>query len=175
MKWHLVVGKSVFLLAYGLLHDLEQFSGTEERFRRISDAYGRSEKGNGCTALHGQIRLEVGVDVLQAVDSAYASDRAIRLRRTSESHRLERLMYTKQTVYDMLQLLDQSCFIYLIAIGTRWHFLDASVISRCHCYHKATSKAAAKSLFLVVHDFINIWWTLVGLEAPVALSINTGT
>lgn len=74
-------------------------------------AYARSEKGSRCVALLGRLSCEVGVEVLYAVVSAYAANRATRSRHIAESHRLERLMYTKQTVYDTLQMLYRSRFI----------------------------------------------------------------
>lgn len=65
MRWHSVVERSVFLLAYGLLHDQpEQFSGIEERSRRTLDVNAGSEQGSGSTELCGRLQLDVGVDVL---------------------------------------------------------------------------------------------------------------
>lgn len=113
MRWHLIVGKVVFLLAYGLLYgQLEPFPCTAEGCRRILDVYAGSEQRSGCAALYGQLRFEVDVDALKVANSVYATNRALRSRHMAEYHRIEMPMYTKQTVYDTLQMHDQSRFIW---------------------------------------------------------------
>ena len=63
-------------------------------------------------AQHYMTDHEVDVDVLYVADSAYAANRAPRSRHMAEFHRLEGPLYTKQTVYDILQTLDQSHCIW---------------------------------------------------------------
>jgi len=127
MRRHSVFERSVFLLAYGLLHrQLEQFLGTKEGRRRLLDVYAGSEQGSGCAPLHGRPRFEVVVDVLYAVDSAYAANRALRSWYMAESHIFQRLIYTKQTVYEFYKCLIR--VLHLISLPlVQWHFLAISV------------------------------------------------
>lgn len=108
-KMAFVFGKMCILLAYELLHDqLERFAGTEERLGRISDAYDRFQQGCGCVPLHGRLRFEVGVDMLFVVDSATLQIEPHVHGTWQSLIGLEGSCTLKQTVYDMLQMLDQS-------------------------------------------------------------------
>ena len=164
------MGRSVFLLAYGLLYDqLEPFPCTAEGCRRILDVHAGSEQRSGCAALYGQLRFEVDVDALKVCKFEYAANPASRSRHMADATGLKGLCTLSRQCtirYKFMIRVDLSGFT---AIGTK-------TIYRCHPSQQSrevTTQAAFKSLFSVVNHSIDFGSALVKrLEALVAIHIT---
>lgn len=119
MRGYLVVERSVFLLAYGPLHGLsEQSSGREGGISRTPDTHTRSEHGLGRETVHGRLRLAFVMAVLKQFGCASATNCTIRRGYEVRFPKLTEVVYTYQTVYDILQISNQFAYIRFYS---RWH------------------------------------------------------